>query len=171
MSDQSQEHQQLYPSVLGRVDPEEYFEEYVPPRSEAFQQRVKELFSLVEAYKKHWNKSRWARCCFTFEKRALQGCLGHPEEKMIDIRKLISRERIQTHEDLQNYLTRVLPKNRDGDILLPQMNMKHRTIKEEDDDGTNLTSQVKSEAISEQTDPSQALLDRQLDELGLKKIK
>ena len=43
------------------------------------------------------------------------------------MKDLMAQEQIETEADLLNYMKKTLPRNQEGEILLPQINMKHPT--------------------------------------------
>ena len=96
--------------------------------SARFKTRVSILYSIIESLIKHRNTSRWAKCCFAVERRVPEGSLGHPEEEMIPLRELVSAHGIHSEEDLAKYLLKTLPRRGD-EVLLPQVNMKHKEKK------------------------------------------
>ena len=106
-----------------------YAEIYVDEDSQIFWQRLDVIFGIFEGYKRHYNMAAWAECCFCFEKMSQMGTLGHPQSQVITIKDLIDREGIQSSEDFRRFMMRTLPKDKDGAILLPQVNMKHPSIK------------------------------------------
>ena len=110
----------------------EYFEEYAPAWSNPYQHRAQLLFSLVDSYKKHNHSSRWAKCCYTFEKRDLKGSLGHPEDQMVPISRLIREESIETASDLEEFFKRTIPHEQGDELLMPQVNLMHPRVKEEE---------------------------------------
>ena len=104
-----------------------YLAQYATPSSTKFKQRATVLYTIVEGLLKHRNGGRWSKCCHVLERRVTDGCLGHPEGQTISLRDLITEEGIHNEDDFRRYLLRTLPRSSDGlEILLPQVNMKHR---------------------------------------------
>ena len=60
------------------------------------------------------------------ERRVPEGSLGHPDSEMVPLRQFLSQNAIETEADLRQYLQNTLPKNKDGHILVPQINMRHK---------------------------------------------
>ena len=108
-----------------RFEPNEYQEDYVSIESSAFKDQVHKLYSMIDAYKKHYKDSSWTECCYTFERRVPRGSLGHPKDKTIRVSTLILREGINSENDLAIFLKKTLPKNSKGEIRLPRCNMRH----------------------------------------------
>ena len=61
----------------------------------------------------------------TFEKRTVRGRLGHPEKYMIPISRFAKDHSIVTVEDLIQYFKLTLPRNKKGELKMPQVNMRH----------------------------------------------
>ena len=120
-------HQDTDKKHSGRFVPFTYLNTYATDTSTKFIERNTILYTFVASYKIHRNNVRWAKCCHCIEGRTSKGSLNHPEEKMITIKDLIAQEEIETEADLLNYMKKTLPRNKEGEILLPQINMKHPT--------------------------------------------
>lgn len=114
------------PKHQGRFKTTIYLQEWCSPTSKTFKKRVQALYTVVTAYQTYRHDYRWAKCCKTFEKRVPRGSLGHPETEMIPVSKLLKDESIFSEEDLEDFFLRTMPKNDNGDYLLPQCNMLHK---------------------------------------------
>ena len=79
---------------------------------------------MAEASMKHRNNLRWAKCCHCIERRVPKGSLNHPEDEMISIKDLIAKEHIESEAGMLIYMKKILPRNPEGEILLPQINKK-----------------------------------------------
>ena len=103
-----------------------------------------------------------------------EGSLGHPDSEMVTIRQLFSEHGIENEADLLKFLTNTLPKNKEGHVLLPQINMKHAekqlTLKHPDMLVLRLEDELQAEVIGlkvmieESTDENKRL-NRELSEL------
>ena len=111
----------------GRFRPINYLTTYTNDIHTRFKERITLLYTMVDCYHKHRNIVRWAKCCFCIEGKATRGSLNHPEEEMITLKDLVVQEQIENEADLFAYMKKTLPRNSEGDILLPQINMKHST--------------------------------------------
>jgi hypothetical protein len=110
-----------------RFRPFNYLNTYTKETSNMFNERITLLYTMVVDYKRNKHNARWAKCCFCFEGRVAKGNLNHPEEEMINIKDLMAQEQIDSEADMLAFMKRTLPRNEDGEILLPQINMKHST--------------------------------------------
>ena len=126
--------------------------------------RLDTIYSIFEGYKCHYNRASWAECCCTFERMGYVGALGHPESRVISIKGLIDREGIHCLEDFRSFMLRTLPKDKDGAILLPQVNMRHPTVKKEEDSSSLDHQDTKSTGLetTQQTQVSQEVEGREL---------
>ena len=106
-----------------------YTERYVSEDLPDLWHRLDSIYHIFEAYQRHYHQARWAECCLCFESMTHVGALGHPASKTISIKALMEREHIYSREELRRFMVNTLPKNEDGAILLPQVNMKHPTLK------------------------------------------
>ena len=99
-----------------------YLQAYTSTESPAFKQRISDLYHTILAFLKKGNDARWALCCHTFD-RLQKAKLGH--DNTIQVSELVRQHGVRTEKDLEDYLTRVLPRNSQGEILMPQCNMQH----------------------------------------------
>ena len=110
---------------FGRFHSRQHVRNYAPDNSDTFKTMVTLLYTSVQAYQKYRKNARWATCCHTLEKRVERGSLGHPEHQMVKLSTLIRHHHIVSRQDLENYLKTTLPRNHAGQVLLPQINMRH----------------------------------------------
>ena len=110
-----------------------YTERYVSEDLPDLWTRLDSIYNLFQAYQRHYHQARWAECCLCFESMTHSGRLGHPASKTISIKELIDRENIYSQEELRRFMLKTLPHNEDGAILLPQVNMRHRTSEKNED--------------------------------------
>ena len=107
-----------------RFKAQNYLERYTTVFSPDFTERVRELFSLFEDYRRNRKDAKWASCCNCFERLGLKENLGHDPEKMVPVSVLATHEGIETESDLERFLLKKLLRD-DGRLLLPQVNMRH----------------------------------------------
>ena len=108
-----------------RFRPLSYLYSYYQVTSTKFLERITLLYTMVEASIKHRNNIRWAKCCHCVEGRVSKGSLNHPEKEMITFKDLMIQENIKTEDDMLIYMKKILPRNLNDEILLPQINMMH----------------------------------------------
>ena len=110
-----------------RFKPIPYLEEYAAIGSTTFKTRIISIHqAVIQVYLEHRNNCSWASCCKTFERELRSGKLGHPEKNIEMLSSIVNRENIATIEGLSTYFIKTMPKNSEGEILLPQINMRHR---------------------------------------------
>ena len=129
-----------------------YIERYVSEDTPAFWERLDDVYSIFEAYQKHYNRAAWARCCYTFERLHHVGALEHPEAQTINIKDLIAQEGIYSQGEFRLFMLKTLPRNKDGHILMPQINMRHIVIKQEEPEQSEHrpdTPRIKKEEASQ----------------------
>ena len=118
-----------------RFHPFKYLERYLPEGHAMFSERITLLMELIETYLKRPKGIRWARCCNSVERHVARGSLGHPEGQMVDLKDLLESELVCDEKSLRSFLLKKMPRNEDGDVLVPQINMMHGIIcKEEPED-------------------------------------
>ena len=158
--EESPEPSQHEEKVTQRFHKIAYAEDYASDWSLALQHRSKQLFTFVDAYVRNRQPSRWAKCCRCFEGRVAKGCLGHPESEMVSISRLIRENSIKTAEDLEDFFRRDMPRDKDGQLLLPQANMCHPIIIKLEEESSPDNQSSKSAVKKEEADGTiQALKD------------
>ena len=127
-SDEAKQHRKGFKAF--RVVP--HSEYYVSMQNPMFWHRLDELYGVIEAYRTNWNQANWAGCCYTFERTKAMGSLGHLPECTISIKQLIHNEGLHELEAFRRFMLKTLPR-KDGDlILMPQANMRHWEVKQEE---------------------------------------
>ena len=128
----------------------EHHAEYSPSWSSTFQKRSDMLWTIILGDHKAKNEARWAKCCYTLERKGQKGRLGHPKELVVPACRLLTEHSIKTKDNLYEYLVKHLPRNEKGDSRLPQINMRHPLKIENDEDITEPpqhTCRCKAEAL------------------------
>lgn len=102
-----------------------YTEQYLPRDSPWLRSRVNQLYCMVESFRLHNNKSWWCKCCSTMVRNIDPLTLDHPPGEIVKIKHLIEKHNITSEETLWNYMIHHLPKNDEGHLRMPQINMYH----------------------------------------------
>ena len=112
--------------------PKNHTEYYLPDDHPTFKERVKELYAISKASVKYRNKAKWAKCCKTAETHYCAGTLGHPKEECIPFKDFLQLEDLHSEENFTRFMFTMIPRNDEGLILLPQINIRHPAVKFEE---------------------------------------
>ena len=107
-------------------------ENYLPDTHPTFIARIQELYAIAKASVKYRNKAKWAKCCRTAETHYCAGTLGHPKEECIPFKDFLQLEDLHSEENFSIFMFTMLPRNDEGLILLPQINIRHPVVKFEE---------------------------------------
>lgn len=102
-----------------------YLEEYIPAYYQDYADKVHECYQVIESYKKHSKEAYWAKCCRTFIRNVGLEKLNHPRDQLQHVKQFIVVEKIHKEKDLMKYCLDNMPTDADGNVLVPQINMKH----------------------------------------------
>lgn len=102
-----------------------YKASFVSKGSSALETRLAAITNMAEASTRSNNSAWWIQCCSTIVRNIDLQLLGHPQNHVVTIRKLFQANHISNQQEFKDYLLEVLPKNEDGLVLLPEINMEH----------------------------------------------
>ena len=105
--------------------PTEYSTVYLEDGHPSFITRVQELYSIGFKGISGNNIPKWAKCCKTLATKACFRTLGHPQAECQDFKAILKLNNITNEREFTSFLKRELPRDKDGNILMPQININH----------------------------------------------
>ena len=109
----------------------------------AFKMKLREVYALIEGSEQDTDGDQWAKCCRTVISHEHPELLGHPAAQRVLLRKLRSQEGLDSEEKLREYLLKRLPRDFEGLIMLPEINMRHPFAQQPQEGQALLTNENK----------------------------
>lgn len=125
----------------------EFEETRVHPDDAVLQNQLSTIYDMSTTAAENRNTSWWAGCCPAYLRYYKPAPFGHPQHMLIKMKDILTANNIKTEKQFKEYMCKTLPKNKEGLIILPQINMMHpRTaaVKNEEKEAC-VTSKIESE--------------------------
>ena len=102
-----------------------YKVQYASDDDPDLREKLKLLFDLSTKSTHHRHKGFWASCCSSLLRNVDPLVLGHPVQSFIRLKDLLDYNDLTTEERFIDFMLTTLPRNEQGQIRVPEVNMMH----------------------------------------------